>query len=337
MALVLRALIDAAGQGGSFRKRKVEALVRRIYGLFMVFLAWGGACNYVAAADPIHIVVMIEPQRYFVQQLGGDHVAVTVLVPPGADAHTFEPKPQVLIQASQARVYVAMGIPEEEAWLPRLKAIRPDIPLVHQDQGISKMPMETRDEIHRQQPSSAARTSHGGHPEADHHHHQGMDPHIWLSPKLARIQAETIGRALCSVDPANAGDYEMRLGAFQQRIDDLDQRLTKVFDHLRKHRSFLVVHPSWGYFARDYHLKQIPLEIEGKEPTAADLVNVVRRTAAESIPVILVEPQFSQRFARLVAQESGIRMMVADPLAFDWEANLWEVGQRLADHLSQQP
>jgi len=317
-------------------------MARIVYALLSAFLVLGGACNTLAAADLIRVVVMIQPQRYFVEQIGGNHVAVTVLVPPGADPHTYEPKPQTLVQVSRAHVYIAMGIPEEEAWLPRLKAIRPDIPLVYQDQGIAKTPMETRPEIHGDLLSQPAQAGHDQHHPDNYHvdshrHTYGLDPHIWLSPKLARIQAATISRALCTVDSVNCADYQVRLDAFQRRIDDLDQRLTKAFAHLDKHRGFLVAHPSWGYFARDYRLQQIPLEIEGKEPTAADLVKLIKRTAVEGIKVILVEPQFSQRFAQLLAQESGVQIMIADPLALDWETSLWEVGQQLATQLSRQP
>ena len=316
-------------------------MVRMLYALLSAFLVLGGTCNIVAASDLIKVVVMIQPQRYFVEQLGGDRVAVTVLVPPGADPHTYEPKPQTLVEVSRAHVYIAIGIPEEEAWLPRLKSIRPDIPIVHQDQGIAKTPMETRAEIYGDCSSQSSPTGQDQHHRHDHdaihHHTDGLDPHIWLSPKLARIQAETISRALCTLDSANCADYQLRLDNFQRRIDDLNQRLSKAFEHLDKHRGFLVVHPSWGYFARDYQLQQLPLEIEGKEPTAADLVKVIKRTADEGIKVILVEPQFSQRFARLLARESGVQMLIADPLALDWETSLWEVGHQLAAHLSRQP
>jgi zinc transport system substrate-binding protein len=316
-------------------------MVRMIHALLSAFLVLGGACNTVAAADLIKVVVMIQPQRYFVEQLGGDRVAVTVLVPPGADPHTYEPKPQTLVEVSRAHVYIAIGIPEEEAWLPRLKSIRPDIPIVHQDQDIAKTPMETRAEIYGDRSSQSSPTRQDQHHRHDHdaihHHTDGLDPHIWLSPKLARIQAETISRALCTLDSANCADYQLRLDTFRRRIDDLHKRLTKAFEHLDKHRSFLVVHPSWGYFARDYQLQQIPLEIEGKEPTAADLVKIIRRTAVEGIKVILVEPQFSQRFAHLLARESGVHMLIADPLALDWESSLWEVGHQLAAYLSRQP
>jgi len=324
---------------------------RWIFAALLGSLCW---CNHVAAAEPLKIMVMIQPQRYFVEQIGGNRVAVTVLVPPGGDPHTYEPKPQTMLQASQASLYIAMGIPEEQVWLPRLLAIRPNLPVIHQDEGIPKMPMESREEIHgshclppgqeqQEEPALApgtagkaqGRPDAGGH--GHHHDSEVLDPHIWLSPKLARMQAETIARALCKLDPGSAADYQERLRSFLQRIDALDQRLTRLFEPIQKRRGFLVVHPSWGYFASDYGLQQIPLEIEGKEPTAGDLVKLIQLTTREGITVILLEPQFSQRFADVMAHQTGVQVMEADPLALDWEHNLWEVAGQLAERLSAKP
>jgi zinc transport system substrate-binding protein len=322
--------------------------------LLAVLMGWICGCTPVAAAGPLKVLVMIQPQRYFVEQIGGSQVSVTVLVPPGVDPHTYEPKPQTMVLASQASLYVGMGIPEEQSWLPRLLAIQPNLRVVRQDEGITKVPMDTRESVHGHQlaPHDHAGgtqtvpgpdTTRGGHDHPNHgtghhhHHSEALDPHIWLSPKLASTQAETIARALAEVDPANAGAYRERLKSLLQRITDLDQRLTSLFASLPKPRGFLVVHPSWGYFARDYDLEQVPMEIEGKEPTAGDLVKLIQRTASERIPVILVEPQFSQRFATVMAHQSGVQVLVADPLALDWEQNLWEVARQLAERLSGHP
>ncbi len=309
-------------------------------------------CNSVAAAQPLKVMVMIEPQRFFLEQIGGKHVAVTVLVPPGADPHTYEPKPQTMVQISQARLYVSMGIPEEQAWLPRLLAIRPDLRMVRQDQNIAKLPMKSREEIygHHDQPLVPKTQAQSPQPadntselpkhvqeEAHTHHHEALsvDPHIWLSPRLVRIQAETIARALTEVDAEHAADYQQGLSSFLKQIDELDQQLSSLFPPSLEHRSFLVVHPSWGYFARDYGLQQIPMEIEGREPTAADLANLIRVTTKERIRVILEEPQFPKRFAEMMASQAGIQVIEANPLAYDWVGNLRKVGSQLAEQLSR--
>jgi zinc transport system substrate-binding protein len=308
-----------------------------------------GWCEPVAAARPLNVMVMIAPQRYFVEQIGGNRVAVTVLVPPGTDPHTYEPKPQTMVQAAQAQLYLAMGIPEERAWLPRLLAIRSNLPVIHQDQGIAKNAMASHDHDEADQHSSASQPrmpaaptvgttgpglpdslEHGA--EAAHVHDPGgLDPHIWLSPKLVRQQAETIASGLCAADPEGTAEYQSRLAAFQQKIDQLDRDLQTLFASVPGPKSFLVVHPSWGYFARDYGLTQMPMEVEGKEPNARDLARLIQRTTDERIPVLLVEPQFSQRLAEVVARQTGVRILVADPLAADWETNLRQVAEQLVE------
>jgi zinc transport system substrate-binding protein len=307
-----------------------------------------GWCNPVAAAQPLNVMVMIAPQRYFVEQIGGNRVAVSVLVPPGTDPHSYEPKPQTMVQAAQAKLYLAMGIPEEQAWLPRLLAIRPNLPVIHQDRGIVKAAMKSHhhDDADHPPPAPQPRVpapmasttapdvpgslEHGaGAAHADEP--QGLDPHIWLSPKLVRRQAETVAAGLCAADPAGTAEYQSRLAAFQQRIDQLDRHLQTLFAAVQGPKSFLVVHPSWGYFARDYGLTQMPMEAEGKEPNARDLARLIQHTTDERIPVLLVEPQFSQRLAEVLARETGVRILVADPLAPDWESNLRQLAERLVE------
>ena len=308
-----------------------------------------------AAQETLKVVVMIVPQQYFVEQLGGNRVAVTVLVPPGTDPHVYEPKPQNMVQISHADLYIAMGTPEEQAWLPRLLAARPDLEVLHQDAGISKLAMTDHhhDDHERHQhkevkagpvgaPSSASkaasRSSTTGSedklPHAVDQRH--LDPHIWLSPKMVRIQAETISRGLCEKDPEGTDYYRARLQAFQHQLDQLDQQLGALFSQVHGPAAFLTFHPSWGYFARDYGLHQVPIEVEGKEPSPKQLAELMRRITRERIPVLLVQPQFSRRLSEVVARQTGVQLLTADSLALDWENNLLDLARRLAAALKQE-
>ena len=308
-----------------------------------------------AAQKTLKVVVMIVPQQYFVEQLGGNRVAVTVLVPPGTDPHVYEPKPRNMVQISKADLYIAMGTPEEQAWLPRLLAARSDLEVLHQDAGISKLAMTGHHhddhETHQHQAEQAGR---GGAPSSaskaaprssatgpedrlphavDERH---LDPHIWLSPKMVRTQAETISRGLCEKDPEGTDYYRARLQSFQQQMDQLDQQLGALFSRVHRPAAFLTFHPSWGYFAHDYGLHQVPIEVEGKEPSPKQLAELMRRITRERIPVLLVQPQFSRRLSEVVARQTGVQLITADPLALDWENNLLDVGRRLAAALNQE-
>lgn len=266
------------------------------------------------AAEPIPVFVSIAPQGYFVQQIGRDLVDVHVLVEPGADPHTYEPKPQQMVALSKTVLYFAIGIEFETAKLPKITAVNPRMQVVHTDHGIMKLPM--------------AGHGHPNEQEADDHHQGGLDPHIWLSPPLVMLQARSILTALQAVDPANRAAYEANFRAFILEIVDLDAQLRSTFDGL-KGASFMVFHPSWGTFAHTYGLKQVSIEIEGKSPKPAQLKQLIEQARLNQIKVVFVQPQFSSKSARQVSQAIGGRVAVVDPLAADWATNLRRAAEEI--------
>lgn len=269
------------------------------------------------AAPPVRVCVSILPQKTFVEQIGGDRVAVDVMVAPGASPHTYEPRPRQMAALAGTRVYFAVGVPFEQAWLPRIAAANPDLRVVHTEAGIDKIAMEAHSDHGEEHPGAGAAPAAA---EA-HHRHQGLDPHVWLAPPLVVIQGRAIRDALVALDPAYRAHFEARFDAFRQRLENLDADLRRLFG-ARPGAQFLVFHPSWGYFARAYGLTQVPIEIEGKEPKPAQLQQLIAQAREKGIRVVFVQPQFSRRSASMVAREIGGRVVPADPLAEDWEGSL---------------
>jgi zinc transport system substrate-binding protein len=141
-----------------------------------------------AAAEPA-VVVSLVPQRYFVQQICTPDINVSVMVQPGASPHTYEPKPSQMTSLAKTQIYFAIGAPFEHAWLARIGAVNPAMRIVHTEEGIEKIPMvahHDKDEDHG----------------AGDGEEEGLDPHIWLSPKLVKMQAEKIYQALVEAYPA---------------------------------------------------------------------------------------------------------------------------------------
>jgi zinc transport system substrate-binding protein len=260
------------------------------------------------------VFVSIAPQVYFVQQIGKDLVDVHVLVEPGADPHTYEPKPQQMVALSKAVLYFAIGIEFETAKLAKITAVNPRMQVVHTDHGIMKPPMATHDD-------HDAKDGHG-----EDRHQGGLDPHIWLSPPLVMLQARSILTALQVVDPAHRSTYEANYRAFILDVVDLDAQLRATFDGL-KGSPFMVFHPSWGTFAHTYGLKQVPIEVEGKSPKPAQLKELIQRARSSRIKVIFVQPQFSSKSAQQLSKAIGGRVAVVDPLAQDWANNLRQVAE----------
>jgi zinc transport system substrate-binding protein len=286
------------------------------------------------AADKLPVFVSIVTQKYFVQQIGKDLVDAQVMVQPGASPATYEPKPQQMADISKTKIYFAIGVPFENAWLKKIAAANPDMRVVHTDDGIEKRAMaahhhEEAAEEHHEDEHDHKKAEH--HDEATHdeghHDHAGLDPHIWLSPPLVKIQAQTILAALQESDPDHRSVYEANFKAFAAQIDKLDADLKKTFAG-KKGLQFMVFHPAWGYFAHAYGLKQVPIEIEGKDPKPAQLKKLIQHARENDIKVVFVQPQFSTKSAELVAREIGGQVAFVDPLAEDWMANLRQVADK---------
>jgi zinc transport system substrate-binding protein len=317
------------------------------------------------AANKLPVFVTIAPQKYFVQQIGKDLVDVQVMVHPGADPHTYEPKPQQMVALSKAKLYFAVGIEFEKANLSKITATSPNLKVIHTDHSIEKLAMEDHhhedghaEEHHEGDNHAEADDDHddhakehheGDHAEADddhekgehheaaehdedHHEHAGLDPHIWLSPPLVKIQARTVLAALQEADPGHRSVYDANFKAFAAQIDQLDTDLKKTFAG-KTGLQFIVFHPAWGYFAHAYGLKQVPIEIEGKNPKPAQLQELIQHARENNIKVVFVQPQFSTKSAKLVAREIGGQVAFADPLAEDWMANLRQVADKFQSAL----
>ena len=285
-----------------------------------------GLVNRVSATERLPVFVSIAPQAYFVQQIGKDRVEVQVLVEPGADPHTYEPKPQQMVALSRARLYFAVGIEFEKAKLNKITSINPQMRVVHTDHGIMKLPMATHTHPDHDDPHGEPREVESGSAPNARHPQEGRDPHIWLSPPLVILQARSILTALQAVDPTHGLDYENNYRAFILDIVKLDADLRAAFDGL-KGSSFMVFHPSWGTFAHTYGLKQVPIEIEGKRPKPAQLKELIAHARSNQIKVVFVQPQFSAKSARQIAKAIGGRVAAVDPLAGDWATNLRQAAE----------
>ena len=279
-----------------------------ILGLCVVF-------HKIAYAEgKIDVFVSIAPQKYFVEKIAQTQVEVSVMVQPGASPATYEPKPKQMIALSKTKIYFAIGVPFERVWLKKIAVVNPKMQIINSQNGITKIPMETYHQHERK-------------------HHKGTynnivhDPHIWLSPNLVKIQARNILNALLVLNQGNKSVYRAGYKKFIAEIESLDVELKKNFTG-KKETKFMVFHPSWGYFAREYGLKQIPVEIEGKDPKPADLVRLIKLANTLNIKMIFVQPQFSDASAGVIAQGIGGQIAFADPLALNWADNLRQVSAK---------
>lgn len=278
-------------------------------------------CGSACAEKPLQATVSIAPQKYFVEKIGGDLVNVAVMVPPGAAAERYEPKPQQMVALSGSKLYFACGVPFEDAWLGKMAATNRDMIVVRTDAGIEKRRMEAHSHPGGDEPEGA------GH----EHAHEGLkDPHIWLSPPLVMLQARNILDGFLKADPTRKDVYDNNYRRFIGELADLDIAIRNIFRGKGEAIGFMVFHPAWGYFADAYGLTQIPVEMEGKEPKARDLEELIKVAKERGIKEVFIQPQFSARSAQTVAEAIGGRTIPADDLAEDWAKNLREVAENIA-------
>lgn len=300
-----------------------------------------------AAAAAVEVAVSVLPQKHFVERIGGDRARVTAMVRPGQSPHTYEPTPRQVAAITAADVYFRMGVGFETAWMPRLRDMSAEMRVVDLRAGIALRPIEGHDhgaggdhghgDSGDEDYGHDAAGSHGhedaGHDEDDHgqaHAPDEPDPHVWTDPRNVITMAATIRDTLSQLDPSGAGGYRERFEAFRDALLELDVEIEAMLADVT-HRRFMVYHPSWGYFADRYGLEQLPIELEGKEPGPATLARVIDAAREAGVRVIFVQPQFSERSARRVAEAIGGEVLAVDPLAEDYAANLRRVARAFRD------
>ena len=253
----------------------------------------------------IVVVVTIPPQAEFVKRVGGEKVTVITMVPQWANPHTYEPTPAQLMNVSKAKMYVKMGsgIEFEIAWMDKIKSINENMLIVDCSNGIELLKEEGK-----------------------------ADPHIWLSPKNAKIIVENIFKGFVQIDPANSTYYEQNKEAYLRELDALDKEISQILSKTSKtsaHR-FIVYHPAWSYFARDYGLEQISVEEGGKEPTPERIASIIEEAKRNNITKIFASPQFKDK-AEVIAKEIGGEVVEINPLAENYIENMRKFAEELAE------
>lgn len=273
-------------------------------------------------SNKLRVFTSILPQEYFVKRIGGDRVEVQALVKPGSSPATYEPSPRQMAALSEANLFFRIGVPFERVVLPKIKNNMKNLRVVDTREGVSLRKMNS----HSHGAGDNEENKQAAHP----HDKDGADPHIWLNPRFVIIQARTIADALIQADPKGKAAYEKNLAAFVKALDGLDAKLKKTFAPF-KGKAFMVFHPAWGYFADAYGLKQEPIEIEGKDPSSKQLARIVETARAQDIHIIFVQPQFSRRLAKRVAESIGGKVVAIDPLARDLISNLENAAAKVSD------
>ena len=283
------------------------------------------ACSSIQAetVERIPISVSIAPQAFFAEKVGGDRVSVHVLLPAGKSPATYAPTPAQVSKLTRSLLLFRVGVPFETALLHGLEQSGKGLHIVDTRKGIDLRKIDGEAHAH---------DDHGQDETHDLHGKEGFDPHIWLDPLLVKTQAATIRNALAAVDPDGAMTYQKNCRLFEEELDDLDARIREVLAPV-KGSSLLVFHPSFGYFAEAYDLRQVAVEQEGKSPKGKQLSGLIKMAKKENVRVIFVQPQFDQHAAEKIAAAINGAVVPLNPMSRDYIRNLETMAQTVAEAL----
>ncbi len=284
--------------------------------LVLVAAASTAACRQVQpSGNKLGVAVTLVPYADFVQQVGGDRVDVTVMVPSGASPHTYEPTPGQMVALSEAEVYVQVGsgVEFELTWMDNLIAQNPGMLVVNASDGIALIE--------------------GSHEHDEEEHeaeeHGSIDPHVWTSPANVKIVVRNICDGLIAVDPDNAAYYESNRDAYLDELDALDEYIRGEFEGYTV-RFFLVYHPSFGYFAYEYGLEQLSIELEGKEPTPKVIQQCIDLAQQYNLNYVYIDPASVPQYAETIAGSIGGRTALLNPLPENYIESMRAVADAIA-------
>ena len=273
----------------------------------------------------VNAVVSIVPEQTFLKAIGGDKVNVSLMVQPGSSPHTYEPKPSQMKDISKADVYFSIGVEFEEAWLPRFASQNKKMKIVDLGSGIKKIAMVGHNHHEEEKPKHSMKK------EGKHGHEDELDPHIWTSIANNKIIAKNIYNNLVALDKANEKYYKTNYDAFIAKLDTTDKSIKEILKNTKPKSKFMVFHPAWGYFATQYGLKQVAIEVEGKEPKPKQVAQLIKEAKKERVKAIFTAPEFSEKVATQIANELKIPVIKVSPLNPKWGENLIHLSHAISN------
>lgn len=237
----------------------------------------------------------------FTKKIGGDKVEVINLLPPGVEAHDWEPTTTDITKLEKAKILIYSGSGMEH-WVEKVTSTLQNKDLILVETS-KKVPLITR---------SSTNDGHGHDQKGDS---PQMDPHVWLSPLNAKIQLKAIQEGLTKADPANAEYYEKNYQKYAKELDELDQELKAMLLPLKK-KEIIVSHAAFGYLCDAYGLEQEAIRglSPDEEPNPARMKDLILFAKEHQVKVIFFEEMVNPKVSEAIAREVGAEVMRLNPL-----------------------
>lgn len=252
----------------------------------------------------LRVVTTLYPLYDFARNIGGDKVDVFLILPPGMESHSFEPKPDDIIRINRADVFIYTNR-FMEPWAADIIAgldTRKTL-VVDSSRGTRLLKAGRSDE------KVEEGRRHGD--DAGHHHSEGMDPHLWLDFDNAKIMVDNIAAGLADRDPMHRAFYAANAAAYKGKLTDLDERYRKGLADCDKRIFLHGGHFAFGYLANRYGLRyESAYAITADaEPSPAKLAGLIRRIRANGLKYIYTEELVEPRVAESIARETGAKIL----------------------------
>lgn len=260
------------------------------------------ACGEAPSADRPRVVATVFPAYDFVRAVGAERVELSMLLPPGAESHSYEPTPRDIRAIAQADLFVYNG-GESDHWVDSiLDSLGDDRPrALRMTDCVTLVEEETTEGMQVE------------HDEHDEHGESEMDEHVWTSPRNAALIARAVGEALCELDPTDAPAYREHLAAYENELAALDARLQSVVDGGARRVIVFGDRFPLRYFAEAYGLTYFaafPGCSAESEPSAQTIAFLIDKVRAESIPVVFYIEFSAHRAADIIAAEAGAKTLL---------------------------
>ena len=251
------------------------------------------------ADGKLTIYTTLYPLEYFAERIGGENVTVESIIPPGSDAHSFEPTTKTMTELAESDLFIYNGAGMEgfaDAAKDTLK--NEDVMTLEAAEGIHFDETKEEHEEHGEDEAHAD------------HDHGNVNPHIWIDPTLAIQQAENIKTALIEIDPSNKKTFEANFEALEEELLDLDKEFSKMADSAPK-KEFLISHDAYSYWESRYGLKQLSVSglSPSQEPTQKQLEDIIETAKSYKLKYMLFEQNATPKPAKAVQQELGLETL----------------------------
>ena len=284
------------------------------------------AASALAPPEPLAVVATTTVLGDLVRNVGGGLVEVAVIVPPGADIHTFRVTPSDSVSIGEASLIVSNGLGLDNSLNGVLASGRKRGSVhVVASQGLNAYPLEersqTREDGHGQGDESEdreyghedgceERSIDSEHQDGDERDHSLGDPHFWLDPILAVHYIEGIRDGLSRADPENSKRYSDNAVAYVKQLRDLDREIADILSVVPPERRRLVTfHDAYGYFGRRYGWEVSAfVTSDASDVTPRAVARVIEEIQAEGIPAVFSEPQFRRDVMEQAVLDTGVNL-----------------------------